>query len=396
MADGNLSLKNEQQATAKVAKKGLKIGKKAAKMAGKASAKLGKYAIKFLKWVAVTCGPLVLFLILATGALFIILVGADSESGNTEGSEYGEATEGGSAQETIAFAEKYMGKQLSYFTNIDDTNTFFDADWCAMFMSYVLKKTNSESIAAQTCSASCGSWSLGLDAKNKYHPQGSSYVPKAGDLIFFLESGENGARDWLNHIGMVKSYDKNTKMITTIEGNTGQIVGNGAWHQCSIVNSHTYNISDPGINGFGEVDYSSKGNKYTYTNKNFKDKGLRLPATGKATKMSDRDYNILLRLLYRENGGESFECQVYTCSAILNLWDYNGHKDFKEFTSHKNVFEPADVLDSVTNEQMAIVKPAVDYVLSGGRVAEIKYFRADYYHNFGTPVYSIDNTFYSK
>lgn len=396
MADGDLSLKNEQQATAKVAKKGLKTGKKATKMAGKASAKLGKISIKFLKWVAVTCGPLVLILILATGALFIVLVGGDSDAGNSTGSEYGEATEGGSAQETVAFSEKFMGKQLSYFMSIDDTNTFKDDNWCAMFMSYVLKKTNSESIAAQTCSASCGSWSLGLDAKNKYHPQGSSYIPKAGDLIFFLYSGENGAKGYLDHIGMIKSYDKNTKMITTIEGNTEPLVGNGAWHRCSTVYSNTYSINDIGINGFGEVDYSSNGNQHTYTNRNFRDKGLRLPATGQATKMSDRDYNILLRLLYRENGGESFECQVYTCSAILNLWDYWGHKDFKEYTSHKSTFEPADILDSVTKEQMAIVKPAADYVLSGGRVAEIKYFRADHYHDFGTPVYSIDNTFYSK
>ena len=161
-----------------------------------------------------------------------------------------------------------------------------------------------------------------------------------------------------------------------------------------MVAEASYKRNDKNINGFGKVDYKNKVKMHK--NKVFKNHKLHLEPTRKPTKISQRDYERLLCLVYRENGGESFECQVYTTSAILNLWDSWGHKDFYEFTSHKNTFEPADILDSVTEAEKNLVKPAVDYTLAGGRVKDIKYFRADHYHDFGTPVYSIDNTFYSK
>lgn len=301
----------------------------------------------------------------------------------------GTYTEGNAAEDTVKYADKLKGKHLDYFKKHNKAKIFSDTDWCAMFCRYVLHETNKSSTAYKVSSNSCGAWAVALNKKKMYYSANSKYEPKAGDLIFFDFNGQKGAKDHLDHIGLVKSYNKKTKIIKTIEGNYG------SHYSVSMVAEASYKRNDKNINGFGKVDYKNK--VFMYKNKKFKDRNLHLPATGKATKMSQRDYDRLLSLVYCENGGESFECQVYTTSAILNLWDYNGHKDFMAFTSDYNTFSDDPYkLNHISDWEKKYVKDAVDYTLAGGRVAEIRYFRADYYHNFGTPVYSIDNTFYSK
>ena len=302
---------------------------------------------------------------------------------------FGTYTEGNAAEDTVKYADKLKGKHLDYFKKHNKAKIFSDTDWCAMFCRYVLHETNKSSTAYKVSSNSCGAWAVALNKKKMYYSANSKYEPKAGDLIFFDFNGQKGAKDHLDHIGLVKSYNKKTKIIKTIEGNYG------SHYSVSMVAEASYKRNDKNINGFGKVDYKNK--VFMYKNKKFKDRNLHLPATGKATKMSQRDYDRLLSLVYCENGGESFECQVYTTSAILNLWDYNGHKDFMAFTSDYNTFSDDPYkLNHISDWEKKYVKDAVDYTLAGGRVAEIRYFRADYYHNFGTPVYSIDNTFYSK
>lgn len=297
-------------------------------------------------------------------------------------------TEENAAEDTVKYADKLKNKHLDYFKKHNKAKIFSDTDWCAMFCRYVLHETNKSSTAYKVSSNSCGAWAVALNKKKMYYSADSKYEPKAGDLIFFDFNGQKGAKEHLDHIGLVKSYNKKTKIIKTIEGNYG------SHYNVSMVAEASYKRNDKNINGFGKVDYKNKVKMHK--NKVFKNHKLHLEPTRKPTKISQRDYERLLCLVYRENGGESFECQVYTTSAILNLWDSWGHKDFYEFTSHKNTFEPADILDSVTEAEKNLVKPAVDYTLAGGRVKDIKYFRADHYHDFGTPVYSIDNTFYSK
>lgn len=301
----------------------------------------------------------------------------------------GTYTEGNAAEDTVKYADKLKGKHLDYFKKHNKAKIFSDTDWCAMFCRYVLHETNKSSTAYKVSSNSCGAWAVALNKKKMYYSADSKYEPKIGDLVFFEYNGKKGARNKLDHVGLVKSYNKKTKVIKTIEGNYG------SHYSASMVAEASYKRNDKNINGFGKVDYKNK--VFMYKNKKFKDRNLHLPATGKATKMSQRDYDRLLSLVYCENGGESFECQVYTTSAILNLWDYNGHKDFMTFTSDYNTFSDDPYkLNHISDWEKKYVKDAVDYTLAGGRVKDIKYFRTDYYHNFGTPVYSIDNTFYSK
>lgn len=102
---------------------------------------------------------------------------------------------------------------------------------------------------------------------------------------------------------------------------------------------------------------------------------------------------ILAKLLYCESGSTSWDCQVYTCSAILNLSDYTG-RSISNMASDKKVFSVAPWVWSSTPTQTQY--KVIDYVLSGGRVSGVKWFRTDHYHSFGTPVKSIDNVYFSK
>lgn len=154
-------------------------------------------------------------------------------------------------QKTINFAKSKSGLGLKALKKKDKTNTFVDDQWCAMFCQYVLRSTNPNSIATQVSSKSCGSWSLGLKGKGKYHAHGTKYVPKAGDLIFFTYTGAKGAQSFLNHIGLITEYNPKTYRVKTIEGNTN---GNGIY--TTKVTKKEYFINNTKINGFGEVDYN--------------------------------------------------------------------------------------------------------------------------------------------
>lgn len=114
-------------------------------------------------------------------------------------------------------------------------------------------------------------------------------------------------------------------------------------------------------------------------------------STDKTKYTNERD--ILAKLLYCESGSTSWECQVYTCSAILNLSDYTG-RSVANMASDKKLFSVAPWVWSSTPTQTQY--DVVDYVLSGGRVGGVKYFRTNHYHNFGIPVTNIDNVYFSK
>ena len=105
------------------------------------------------------------------------------------------------------------------------------------------------------------------------------------------------------------------------------------------------------------------------------------------------DKDFLAKMVFAEAGGENWMGKLYTCSAILNhceksnmtLWDC-GHN-----ASH---FAVAPYVDRLTPTQECY--EVVNYVLNGGRIAEICYFRTGYYHSFGTPICKVDNHYFSK
>ena len=115
--------------------------------------------------------------------------------------------------------------------------------------------------------------------------------------------------------------------------------------------------------------------------------------TTSSAPLADEEREFLAKLLYAEAGSMTWEGQVYTCSAILNLCDSRGISIF-EGGHNEGMFSVAPYVDYVTPLKMQ--HDVIDYVLNGGRIADIKYFQCGWYHSFGTPVCYIENVYFSK
>ena len=110
--------------------------------------------------------------------------------------------------------------------------------------------------------------------------------------------------------------------------------------------------------------------------------------------LGEEEYYILAKLLYAEAGSMSWEGQVHTCSAILNLRDYSG-RTIWNMAHDINTMAVAPYVDYEC--PMDTQYDVIEYVVcGGGRIEEICYFRTSYYHSFGTPVCSIENVYFSK
>jgi hypothetical protein len=105
------------------------------------------------------------------------------------------------------------------------------------------------------------------------------------------------------------------------------------------------------------------------------------------------DVEFLAKLLYAEAGIMDWWGKVYTCSAILNFCDTE-QRDLWAAGHNKNCFAVAPYVDSV--EPTEEIYEVIDYVLGGGRIADIRYFRTGYYHTFGTPVCQVGAHYFSK
>ena len=121
----------------------------------------------------------------------------------------------------------------------------------------------------------------------------------------------------------------------------------------------------------------------------------RVKATQEVTTQAggyDFDREFLAKLLYCEARGSNWEGQVFTCSAILNYCDEHGQSLWA--VGHDvEAFSVAPWVDSAKPKEMQY--EVVDYVLSGGRIEDICYFRTKHYHNFGVPVCEVDGHYFS-
>lgn len=119
----------------------------------------------------------------------------------------------------------------------------------------------------------------------------------------------------------------------------------------------------------------------------------RVYATGEPTYTAggaEIDIEFLAKLLYAEAGGMNWEAQVYTCSAILNFCDRYG-KSVWEAGHNADNFAVAPYVDYVQADN--IQHEVIDYVLAGGRIAEINHF-ATWWHDFGTPICEVDGHYF--
>ena len=107
---------------------------------------------------------------------------------------------------------------------------------------------------------------------------------------------------------------------------------------------------------------------------------------------TSEEKELIAKMLYCESRGDSWDGQVATCSAIINHIEYYGGSF--SILNNSVSFEPAPYYMYETPNQMQY--DVLDYVLSGHLIADIKYFRTDYYHDFGTPMFVAGEHYFSK
>ena len=110
--------------------------------------------------------------------------------------------------------------------------------------------------------------------------------------------------------------------------------------------------------------------------------------------LGEKEYYILAQLLWHEAGIMGWDGKVWVCSAILNLGEHS-NMSIWSMAYNGNMFSVASYVD--TGTPSAECFDVIEYVVSGGnRVEDVKYFRTDYYHDFGTPITKIENVYFSK
>lgn len=112
-----------------------------------------------------------------------------------------------------------------------------------------------------------------------------------------------------------------------------------------------------------------------------------------SSSFSASDRSIIARIIMAESGNCSIDCLWLTGSALLNLADYYYEGDLEAVAYDPQVFNVADILDSVVPNQDCW--DTADRLLSGDRDYKVMFFRTDYYHSFGTPYINIDNVYFS-
>ena len=131
-------------------------------------------------------------------------------------------------------------------------------DWCGYFVAWCMKHAGVPG-SIYNYNGSIGRADFpNVIRSGKLHYRNTNYEPKPGDTIYFDWSNRNPGKpnvDYIQHVELVVSYDKNTGKVTTVGGNKGG--GNGK------VAYGTYSRWDNRIIAFGEIDYSGNSSPIT-------------------------------------------------------------------------------------------------------------------------------------
>ena len=165
----------------------------------------------------------------------------------------------------VQFATQFEGKKLAYMMSIDDTGIFFSNEWCAMFVSYCMKKAGVPIPTYRSCTSF---WNKYKDQPGFYdiapseNPRNGGYITsdpnhrasykniQKGDILIWRWNSAKKAR---SHTGLVVAVDKdeagNVTCITTVEGNTSSPLGSKGYPN-TCVNIKKYY---PGKGSFNNI-----------------------------------------------------------------------------------------------------------------------------------------------
>lgn len=118
---------------------------------------------------------------------------------------------------------------------------------------------------------------------------------------------------------------------------------------------------------------------------------------GRHIELTNDDISLIQRVTSAEAKGESIECQTAIATVILNRLaspDYPDTVAGVVYQPNQFAIEPADKVP--TNTKMAVLCAITLYNSKSMIVPHTTYyFRAGKYHNFGVPLFKIDNTYFS-
>lgn len=106
---------------------------------------------------------------------------------------------------------------------------------------------------------------------------------------------------------------------------------------------------------------------------------------------SDYELDLLARTIYQESGICGEYCQWLVGSTVLNLADERG--GIENVVFDYNTFNVAYILYDCTPSDLSY--SVAERLMSGDRDYNVKAFRSDYYHDFGTPYTYVDNMYFS-
>lgn len=142
----------------------------------------------------------------------------------------------------------------------------------------------------------------------------------------------------------------------------------------------------------GTINKTSQTTKYIIKAQSYAIAANKIYFTNPIREYTEEEKILIAKMLYCEAGGEGWDCQVATCSAIINHVEYN-KGDFGVLDK-SNHFSPARYYRYKTPTKMNW--EVLEYVLSGHLIADVKYFQLYGYHSFGTPMFKVDGMYYCK
>jgi len=111
--------------------------------------------------------------------------------------------------------------------------------------------------------------------------------------------------------------------------------------------------------------------------------------------ISDEEFELLCRCVEAEAGDQGYLGKVYVTDCILNRCDA-WEKSITEIIYQKHQFEVVSNNRINKVEVTEETKKAVSDELRSRTRYDILHFRMDYYHSFGTPVFSYKDHYFSR
>ena len=107
---------------------------------------------------------------------------------------------------------------------------------------------------------------------------------------------------------------------------------------------------------------------------------------------SNTNIDLLARIIYFESGSCSEYCQWLVGSTAMNLANEYGSLETVAF--NYDIFNVANIL--YTDTPSSLSYSVATRIINGDRDINVRAFRTDYYHSFGSPYTNVDNVYFSS